>query len=198
MAQFHFFPDSYLRTIREEVPAYDELQAAVADAAGGIKARRILDLGAGTGETSRAVLGRHPAAVLVLLDEDEAMLAHATALLPIDRVERVIVGDLLGALPTDRFDLAVSALAVHHLPAPDKRALFGRLRALLRPGGRFVLGDVVVPDDPADAITPLSPGYDRPDRLDDLRAWIEALGFTVTVTWRWKDLAVLRADTSTG
>lgn len=198
VAQFHFSPDTYLNTIREEVPAYDELQAAVADAADGVAVDRILDLGAGTGETTRAVLSRHPSAAVVLLDESPAMLARATARLPDDRVEQVIVGDLLGALPTDRFDLVVSALAVHHLAPPDKRTLFDRVRSTLRPGGRFVLGDVVVPDDPADAVAPLSPGYDRPDRLDDQRRWLEATGFTVSVPWRWKDLAVLRADAPTG
>jgi hypothetical protein len=34
--QFHFDPATYLETIRAEVPAYDELQDAVAEATAGI------------------------------------------------------------------------------------------------------------------------------------------------------------------
>jgi hypothetical protein len=49
--QFHFDPASYLETIRAEVPAYDELQAAVAEATAGIHAERVLELGGGTGQT---------------------------------------------------------------------------------------------------------------------------------------------------
>ena len=194
MTQFHFTPDSYLREIRDELPAYDDVQAEVADAATGVGVARVLDLGAGTGETSAAVLARHPTATLVLLDESAGMLALAAARLPADRVERVIVGDLVAALPTERFDLVVSALAVHHLDAEQKQALFAAVWGLLPPGGRFVLADVIVPLDPSDAVAPLTPGYDQPDRLDDQVAWLTAVGFRVAVTWQHRDLAVLTAD----
>jgi len=194
VTQFHFTPEAYLREIRDELPAYDDVQAEVANAAAGVDAARVLDLGAGTGETAAAVLARHPSATVVLLDESAGMLELATARLPADRVERTVVGDLLDALPTDGFDLVVSALAVHHLAADRKRSLFEAIRSLLPPGGRFVLADVVVPVDAADAVTPLSPDYDRPDRLDDQVAWLTALGFDVTVRWQHRDLAVLTAD----
>ena len=48
--QFHFDPATYLETIREEVPAYDELQDTVAQATAGIHAERVLELGVGTGQ----------------------------------------------------------------------------------------------------------------------------------------------------
>jgi SAM-dependent methyltransferase len=51
------------------------------------------------------------------------------------------------------FDLVVSASAVHHLDGAGKADLFARIAARLRSGARFVLGDVVVPDDPADVVT---------------------------------------------
>jgi hypothetical protein len=65
---------------------------------------------------------------------------------------------------------------------------------VLRPGGRFVLGDVVVPVDPADAITPLDPEYDRPSPLGAQLAWLRDAGFTVDVIWAERDLAVVAAD----
>jgi len=48
--QFHFDPATYLETIRAEVPAYDELQDAVAEATAGIHAERVLKLGVGTAD----------------------------------------------------------------------------------------------------------------------------------------------------
>jgi tRNA (cmo5U34)-methyltransferase len=137
------------------------------------------------------VLRHHPDASVVLLDENPEMLEHAAARAP-DRA-RTVEGDLLDALPDDRFDLVVSALAIHHLDATRKRALFARLRDVVADGGCFVMGDVVVPEDPADAVTPIEPGVDLPDRLDDVLAWLAEAGFDADVTWRWHDLVVVRA-----
>lgn len=60
--QFHLDPASYLETIREEVPAYDELQDAVAEATAGIHAERVLEPAVGAGQTSKRVLDLHPEA----------------------------------------------------------------------------------------------------------------------------------------
>jgi len=49
MRQFHWDPATYRDLMRTEVPAYDELQDAVAGATGPVTTRRVLDLGTGTG-----------------------------------------------------------------------------------------------------------------------------------------------------
>lgn len=50
-------------------------------------------------------------------------------------------------------DAAHSALALHHLPDFWKQIAMGRIHAMLRPGGRFVLTDVSWPDErPLEAI----------------------------------------------
>ena len=192
--QFHFDPDTYLAMIRQDLPVYDEIQLAVGEAAAGGDARRILDLGAGTGETSRAVLEHHPTAALVLMDESPEMLAAARFVLGDDQIGQAVVGDLLGPLPDGPFDLVVSALAIHHLRGGAKRDLFFRLRPLLGPTGRFVMADVVVPEDPDDAVTPLSEGFDHPSSLPELLGWLEDAAFAVSVAWSWKDVVVLRCD----
>jgi tRNA (cmo5U34)-methyltransferase len=193
--QFHFDADTYLSLMRRELPVYEEIQQAVARAAAAGDARRILDLGAGTGETSRAVLQHHPTAMLVLLDENPGMLAAAIKALGDERIEATVVGDLLGPLPNGPFDLIVSALAIHHLEGVAKRELFFRIRALLRADGRFVIADLVVPEDPTEAVTPLSDGYDHPSSLRELDAWLHDAGFDASVVWSWKDIVVLRCDT---
>jgi L-threonylcarbamoyladenylate synthase len=198
--QYHFDAERYAEAIRADVPGYDEFQDEVAwateasgaasGAASGVA--RILDLGTGTGETARRVLALHPQATLVGVDENEQMLSVARSVLPAERVD-LRVGRIEEPLPEGEFDLVVSALCVHHLDGEGKADLFGRVFRALAPGGRFVMGDVVVPDDPSAAKTPLTPGYDRPSPLADLLRWLTDAGFAASVTWQEGDLAVVSA-----
>jgi tRNA (cmo5U34)-methyltransferase len=189
--QYHFDPATYLDMITAEVPAYRELQRHLAEATAGIEAGAILELGVGTGETAAAVMAVHPAARLTGIDESGPMLARASDRFPAAdlRVQR-----LEDPLPEGTYDLIVSALAVHHLDAAGKADLFRRVRGRLRPGGRFVLADVVVPGDPHDVVTPIDPPYDQPSALADQLGWLREAGLRPTVRWQEKDLAVVAAD----
>jgi tRNA (cmo5U34)-methyltransferase len=189
--QFHFNPVTYLEMIRTEVPAYDELQDALAEATVGITAERVLELGVGTGETSRRVLDRHPKAELIGIDESADMLAVASVNFAAADLR---VSRLQDPLPEGNFDLVVSALTVHHLDGAGKADLFGRVADRLRPGGRFVLGDVVLPDDPADVVTPIDGVYDQPSSVDDQVRWLADAGFNAEVVWARQDLCVIVAD----
>jgi len=190
-SQFHFDPVTYLETIRTEVPAYDDLQDAVAEATVGITAERVLELGVGTGETSRRVLDLHPEAELIGIDESADMLAAASNHLPAADLH---LSRLQDPLPEGNFDLVVSALAVHHLDGASKADLFARVADRLLPGGRFVLGDVVVPDDPADVVTPIDGVYDQPSSVEDQLRWLADAGFNAEVVWACQDICVIVAD----
>jgi tRNA threonylcarbamoyl adenosine modification protein (Sua5/YciO/YrdC/YwlC family) len=190
--QFHFAPGSYLEMIRGDIPVYDQFQSRLAEASG-TGAARLLELGTGTGETAARLLERHPDAALVGLDESESMLAAARERLPAERAD-LRVGRLQDPLPAGPFDVVASALCVHHLSADEKRDLFARVREALTPGGRFVLADVVVPADPADATTSLTPGFDQPDSVADQLTWLTAVGFEATAVWERGDLAVIVAE----
>lgn len=193
--QYHFDPATYLAMMLAEVPAYRDLQHHVVEATRDIDAGSILELGVGTGETAKVVLAAHPAAQLVGIDESQPMLSVARDRLPAAdlRVQR-----LEDPLPDGNYDLIISALTVHHLDDAGKRDLFGRVHDRLRPGGRFVLADVVIPDDPADAVTPLSPAHDKPSPLADQVSWLQQARLQPTLRWQQHDLAVLAADRMTG
>lgn len=120
------------------------------------------------------------------------MLRGAAARLRADRVA-LREQDLADPLPPGPFDLVASALAIHHLEGIRKAALFERVAAVLMPDGRFVLGDVVVPTDPADAVIEIEPGYDFPSTVDDQSGWLRDAGFEVSVFWSRRDLAVIAA-----
>jgi tRNA threonylcarbamoyl adenosine modification protein (Sua5/YciO/YrdC/YwlC family) len=189
--QFHFDPASYPQEIRADIPIFDRLQRELVDATGS-GAKRILELGTGTGETARRLLARHPDASLVGLDGSEAMLAAARETLPPQRAD-LRVGRLEEPLPDQKFDLVASALAIHHLNDRQKAQLFARVAHALEPGGRFVLADVVVPADPGDAVTSLTPDFDRPSPVADQLRWLQQTGLAPQVTFSHKDLAVIAA-----
>jgi tRNA (cmo5U34)-methyltransferase len=170
VTEFEWDPSTYLGQMLDEIPGYAELEDAVAAEATGAS---ILDLGTGTGETALRVLARNPGARLTGIDASEAMLAAARARLPADadlRVQRL--EDPLSAGP---FDLVVSVLAVHHLDADGKRALFTRLSQITR---NFVLGDVVVPERPEDAVIEIDGVYDTPSTVAEQLDWLRDAGFT--------------------
>ena len=192
VAQFHDAPARYLQLMREALPLYDRLQDELVAAGADLAVSRILDLGAGTGETARRCLDAHPAASLVALDASGDMLAVAASVLG-QRAE-LHQAHLEDPLPAGPFELIVSALAVHHLDGPGKADLFHRIRERLAPGGRFVMADVVVPDAPVSRPAPLDPAVDRPDRLPDLLGWLREAGLHPEVRWAEQDLAVVAAD----
>jgi len=185
VGDFEFTPEDFLALMHDEIPLYEELEEETAKATEDVQAQRILELGFGTGETTRRVLARHPGAHLLGLDGSSRMLAAVDV--PGAEFRRA---ELTDPLPEGPFDLVVSCLTIHHLDAAGKRGLFRRVAAV---SPTFVFGDVVAPRDPAEAVVPIDPGYDFPDTVDDQLAWLREAGFEPEVRWKRGDLAVLRA-----
>jgi tRNA (cmo5U34)-methyltransferase len=109
----------------------------------------VLDLGCGEGLLAEAILEQRPKSTVYGLDGSAGMIQRAQ-----ERLSR------FGArFQARRFDLfarswpdtklpiqaVVSSLALHHLDAVQKQALFGDVHALLRPGGVFTIADLVEP-----------------------------------------------------
>jgi len=72
-------PETYLDEIRADVPRYDELQEATIEAVP-FPPRRVLELGVGTGETTRRLLERYPDAEVTGLDAHPEMVFKAREL----------------------------------------------------------------------------------------------------------------------
>ncbi len=118
----------------------------------------VLDLGAGTGAASRAVLNEFPRATLYLAEYSPQMAAEGRGLLAdYEGRYHYVEFDMLGAQwPSDipeRVDAVVSALAIHHLPDERKRSLFKEIRQRLAPDGWFVNYDPIkAPDEQMDRV----------------------------------------------
>jgi tRNA (cmo5U34)-methyltransferase len=177
-SQFHWDPETYLDLIRAEVPRYEELQGATIEAIP-FAPGRVLELGVGTGETTRRLLDRYPEADVTGLDGSADMVFHAR-----EHGIEVRLARMEDPLPDGPWDLVLSVLSVHHLDAEGKRDLCRRVREQSR---SLVIGDVVdVP--PERRVAPLEPGVDMPSAAADLAEWCGG-----EVTWEADDLAVVRA-----
>ena len=189
-AQYHFDPDTYVQMIEAEVPLYRELQRRVAERTEDRACEEVLELGTGTGVTSLEILGRHPEARLTGIDISAKMLDQARSHLPMERV-RLLAQDLDDRLPGGPYDLVFSVLAVHHLNAGGKQDLFRRVARILRSRGRFVLGDLVIPQQPVPHPIPANPDYDKPSTSADQVRWLELACLSARVEWENGELAMI-------
>jgi tRNA (cmo5U34)-methyltransferase len=176
MAQFHWKPETYPELIRSEVPRYDELQEQ-AIAAIPFVPERVLELGMGTGESTRRLIEAYPDAWVIGLDSSPDMVFRAREVY--DDVQLARIED---PLPDGPWDLVIGVLSIHHLRAEQKKELFRRVREQSR---ALVIGDVVRAEK---QVTPIEEGYDFPEAAADLAAWCRG-----EVIWEVDDLAVVRA-----
>jgi tRNA (cmo5U34)-methyltransferase len=140
----------YDDSIRRFIPGYEEMIREAASAVASASPALVLDLGAGTGALSEALLSRPEVGTVELVDVDPEMLGHArTRLVEFGDRARYAERSFFDPLPP--CDAAAASLALHHVPSlDDKRALYGRIFQALRPGGVFVNADVTMPgEEPA-------------------------------------------------
>ena len=176
-AQFHSTPETYLEAIRADVPRYDELQDQ-AVAAIPFPPARVLELGIGTGETTKRILEAYPEAQITGLDSSPDMVFRARELF-----EDVQLARMEDPLPDGPWDLVISVLSVHHLTDNEKHLLFRRVREQSQ---ALVLGDVVKADV---QVASLQPEVDFPDTAEELAEWCDG-----DAVWTADDLAVVVAD----
>ncbi len=176
MGQFHWQPETYLELIRSAVPRYDELQNEAVRAIP-FPPARVLELGMGTGETTKRLLEAHPEAWVVGLDSSAEMVFRLR-----EEYDDVQLARMEDPLPDGPWDLVISVLSVHHLTDPQKQTLFRRVRDQSR---ALVIGDVVKAET---EVTPIDPSHDHPDTAAELAEWCGG-----EVVWEADDLAVVRA-----
>jgi tRNA (cmo5U34)-methyltransferase len=183
MSDVEWDPDTYLPEMFTEIPGYAEIEDAVAATANALAPGTVLELGTGTGETAVRIHALNWTGI----DSSEAMLARARERLPTADLR---LSRLEDPLPEGPFDLVVSALAVHHLDADGKRDLFKRVA---RVSDTFVLGDIVMPERPEDAVIHMDGVYDIPHSVAEQLEWLDEAGFDAEATYIRPDLAVFVA-----
>jgi tRNA (cmo5U34)-methyltransferase len=176
MGRFDWKPETYLELIRSEIPRYDELQEQ-AIAAIPFPPERVLELGMGTGETTKRLIEAYPDAWVIGLDSSADMVFRAR-----EAYDDVQLARIEDPLPDGPWDLVIGVLSIHHLRAEQKQNLFRQVREQAR---SFVIGDIVKADAP---IAPIDPEYDFPETAADLAEWTGG-----QITWEADDLAIIQA-----
>lgn len=146
---------------------------------------RILDLGSGPGPLTLRMLRRFPKCRVVAVDTDPVLLrVGEVALRRFEGRTTWVLADLRekhwsSRLPAQRFDVAVSSLALHWLEENEIRGVYRDLQRLLRPGGMIVNGDYIpsrqpmtqprVPEEAAERLREVNRG--RTDRRAFKSEW---------------------------
>jgi SAM-dependent methyltransferase len=112
-----------------------------------------LDLGAGTGAASRAILDLYPRSTAILADfSSQMMAAGENEMQPFAGRYRYVEFDMsTGQWPTAipaALDAVVTSMCVHHLPDERKQGLFAEIFDHLVPGGWYLNYDPVSTADP--------------------------------------------------
>jgi tRNA (cmo5U34)-methyltransferase len=162
IGQLDWTPEVYLERIRSQIPRYDALQEQ-AIAAIPFPPERVLELGMGTGETTRRLIEAHPDAWVVGLDSSPDMVFRAR-----QSYDDVQLARMEDPLPDGPWDLVISVLATADLTEEQLGALCRRVREQSR---SFVIADAF-----------------NPEQLEKLIEWTGG-----QITWQADDLAVLSA-----
>jgi putative AdoMet-dependent methyltransferase len=190
----------------DEAPGYDEdvadernpiregysaLLRWVVDQASAGGSSSVLELGTGTGNLAILLEDFDR---MVCVDISANMLGIARAKLADRPNVEYVQADLLQCFEAleERFDVVISAYAIHHLTEEERHVLFRSVERSLEPGGRAVFGDLMFADDEErrDYLAALrSKGEsDLADEIEDEFFWnveetigeLVGLGFRVT------------------
>jgi spermidine synthase len=202
----------YDRRIRTFIPCYAEMLDTAA-AAVDPHARRVLELGVGTGALAQRCLKRASRAAAFGIDADADILALAARRLR-GRAELTCGSFLRTPLPAA--DAIVASFALHHVRTHDtKLRLFRRVRRALRPRGVFITADCHLASDRSTAAAQMQDwrahvraSYsaartaalfeswaheDVYTRLNDELTVMERAGFHTDVLWRRGAFVVIAA-----
>ena len=194
--------EGYDRARRQLVPHFDDFYRMVVESIPHERdaAIRVLDLGAGTGLLSALVARAFLRARITLVDASPEMLGVARRRFADEpeRFEMRVMDYAREPLP-EEYEVAVSALSIHHLDGTGKRELFHKVYGALCDGGVFANADQVLGSTPeiearyretwlrqvrergvgeedlAAALVRMR--EDKPSTLEEQKAWLKEAGF---------------------
>lgn len=142
--QFNHISQQYDSQRERLIPCFhDFYNAALPLVKNRPQAKTVLDLGAGSGLFSKFVYEQNTGLQFILADLSAGMLDVArqrfAGLSNFNFMEFDFAADTI----TGKYDIIISALAIHHLADAEKERLYNKVYAALNPGGLFINADQV-------------------------------------------------------
>ena len=142
--KFDAISKKYDEQRRKFIPCFDDFYGtAVSVASVDAKNPGILDIGAGTGLLSAFLMERYPEASFTLIDISEKMLDMAKDRFRNNSNVKYIAADYSKYDFTEKYDLVVSAVSIHHLEDEEKKELYKKSYSILKENGIFINADQV-------------------------------------------------------
>ncbi len=176
---------------------------------------KVLDLGCGTGTVTQTLKEQFKNAKVTCLDLAENMIEMAKLKLQDYNNIEYVIGDFYEYNFTEKYDVIVSSLALHHLATDeDKKGFYKKIYKALTPGGVFLNADAVLGsnkylqglytskwkkfmnlsigmEEIEEKWIPAAEQEDHPAKLTDHIDWLRDTGFKdVDVIWKYYHLAV--------
>jgi tRNA (cmo5U34)-methyltransferase len=142
-ALFDSAAQDYDRTRSQYIPCFDELYGTALELIPHDKHAniKVLDIGAGTGLLSGLVAAAFPKACITLADISTEMLSKAKDRFGSNLNVQYLVLDFINAPIVGKYDVVVSALALHHTPQEKLKSVFQKIFDALENGGCFINAD---------------------------------------------------------
>lgn len=212
----HYSNNKYDRDIVNSIPFHRELHEMIIKFIdknlNNKKVYTILDLGVGTGITSKIIQGKLPKAEFDLVDFSHPMLTGAKK--RFGKSANYIFGDYSKLKFTKKYDIVVSVIGLHHQTHHGKKLLFKKIFSLLKSNGIFILGDLMTHKDPKIAALNQALHFHHLVEkstnkktlkdwahhhynlnnlvpIEDQKAWLEAVGFKVKIKMLKMNTALL-------
>lgn len=193
----------------QATPHHELVQTAVRDAVLSYSAKQChrklnaLEIGTGTGITSKLVLEAVPTIHVTCLDISKNMLDQARKKFTnsglLDRVSFVQEDALkeLERTSDEKYDLAFSAYTLHNMHENERRRLLPKIYRVLKTGGEFILSDKLAANDPVEHSQNLVWYFDAlsrffpPERKSSHQEFVDHTNFDEQPGQRWVEAQAL-------
>jgi tRNA (cmo5U34)-methyltransferase len=134
-------------TIRKLIPRYNEMVSCMVSMIpfNDSEEFKLLDLGSGTGNITKAVKDKYPHSKISCIDIAENMIQMAQIKLRNYTDIEYYTGDFSEFDFEEKYDVIVSSLALHHIKTDeDKKSFYKKIYSALKEEGVFLNSDVVL------------------------------------------------------